>query len=164
MMLAFAIALIAAADTAPAAEPSSLAPAIAGAVRAEVTAAVRACRGDAASAEIVVCGPGPSRYRIDPDVLAASRVREAPPLRPELSADAAAPASAGCIGPMACQGDFVPLVGMALAAARAVALAANGDDWREALRTRPDEYRLYQERQDRRARERRVRLEVGLGK
>jgi hypothetical protein len=33
---------------------------------------------------------------------------------------------------------------MALTGLRAAELAADGDDWREAFRTRPDEYRAYE--------------------
>ena len=159
MMFALTMALGVAAPSAPQA-------AIASAVRSEVSAAATACRGNAvdvadANADIVVCAPGPSRYRIDRDVLEASRAREAPPPKPDLSADAAMPASTGCVGPNACQGSVVPLVRVALVAAQAAALALSGEDWREALRTKEDEYRLYQERQERRASERRVKVDFG---
>jgi hypothetical protein len=114
---------------------------------------------DESRAEIVVCAPPRNRYRIDPAVLDAQRVLEAPPPKPAVTADSA-PAS-GCVGPDTCKSGTVPLVGMALVAAKAAALAAEGEDWRDALRIHEDEYRLYKQAEARRAKERKVR--VGLG-
>jgi hypothetical protein len=97
------------------------------------------CKSDDPSA-VVVCGRSQQRYRIDPDVLAATRAAEAPPPEPSLDATA----DQACVGPN-CGGGTIPLVGMALTAIKAVELAAHGDDWREAFRTRPDQYRAYQD-------------------
>lgn len=115
------------------------------------------------AAEIVVCRERNSRYRIDPSVLQAFRVREGAPAQPQQRI-ADLPATSGCIGLQACKGDTVPLVKMGLAAARAVALAVEGEDWREAFRSKPDEYRLYQDAKARRTRERRVTIGIGAGK
>jgi hypothetical protein len=52
---------------------------------------------------------------------------------------------------------------MALVAAQAVSLAAHGDDWREAIRTQPDEYRLYQQAEAKRASERKIRIGIAAG-
>jgi len=64
-----------------------------------------------------------------------------------------------CVGPD-CGGATIPLVGMALVALKAAELAAQGDDWREAFRTRPDAYRAYQEAKAKEAK--RARVSVGL--
>lgn len=89
-------------------------------------------------AEVVVCGKPAERYRIEPNVLAATRAAEALP--PKAPLDATAPE--GCVGPN-CGGGTIPLVGMALTAIEAASLAAQGDDWREAFRTHPDQYQAY---------------------
>lgn len=114
--------------------------------------------------EVLVCGRKTERYRIDPLVLQAEREHDALPAKPPLTADAA-PAG-GCIGGTGtgCSGGgVIPLVGMAEVAVKAVALAASGDDWRDAIRTRQDEYRLYEQEQARKdeARKPRVGLSVG---
>jgi hypothetical protein len=121
-----------------------------------------ACTGGTSEA-IVVCAPPHDRYRIDPAVLEADRRRDAPPPQPPEHM-AATPGSNACVGPDACKGGVVPVVGMALAAAKAVALAAEGEDWREAIRTHDDEYRLYQQAQQRRANERRPRIGISVAK
>ena len=90
--------------------------------------------------EVVVCGRSQQRYRIDRDVLAASRAAQTPP--PKAPLDASRDNS--CIGPN-CGGGTIPLVGMALAALKAAKLAADGDDWRDAFRTHPDQYRRYED-------------------
>ena len=131
MMLTALLVAAAAAPSAPADAKITLVP--------ECTAA----KAD----EILVCAPGRSPYRIDEDELAAIRQREAPPPKPEPDANvAAANAGAnGCIGGegKGCKGGVVPLVAMGLAAAKAAALAAQGDDWRKAIRTQDDEYSRY---------------------
>lgn len=96
--------------------------------------------------EVIVCGRSRQQFRIDPAVLAATRAAEAPPPKPELDANAA-PA---CTGPN-CGGGTIPLVGMALTAIKAAELAAQGDDWRDAFRTHPDSYSVYQEEKAKRS-------------
>jgi hypothetical protein len=95
---------------------------------------------DSDPTEVVVCGRSQQRYRIDPDVLAATRAAEVPPPKPELDATTAN----ACVGPN-CGGATIPLVAMALTAIKAGELAAEGEDWKEAFRTRPDQYKAYQE-------------------
>jgi len=89
---------------------------------------------------VVVCGRSQQRYRIDPVVLAATRNAEAPPPRPRLDATTAE----GCTGPN-CGGGVIPLVGMALTAVKAAVLASEGEDWRDAFRTHPDAYQVYED-------------------
>ena len=106
-------------------------------------------------AEVLVCGRSAPRYRIDPSVLASTRAVEARPPKPLLDAST----EQSCVGPD-CGGATIPLVGMALVALKAAELAAQGDDWREAFRTRPDAYRAYQEAKAKEAK--RARVSVGL--
>jgi hypothetical protein len=107
--------------------------------------------------DLIICGKRRDPYRIDPNVLEASREVDALPPKPPVTADATVNGN-GCVGPSTCQGGVIPLVGMAIVAAKAAALAANGDDWREAIRIHEDEYRLYKQAEERRARERRPRF------
>lgn len=97
------------------------------------------CRDDDPT-EVVVCGRSQQRYRIDPDVLAATRAAEAPPPKPQLDATTAN----ACVGPN-CGGATIPLVAMVLTAIKAGELAAEGEDWKEAFRTHPDQYKAYQQ-------------------
>lgn len=154
MILALLIAAAPAADSAGGASapvPPVLSPAVNGSA---------ACKSDNAD-EVVVCAKPGDRYRIDSSVLEAGRARDALPPKP--APDANRVASNGCVGPASCTGAVVPLVRMALVAARAAALAANGDDWRDAIRTHEDEYRLYQQAEKRRASERKVRIGIAVG-
>jgi hypothetical protein len=120
--------------------PASEAPAIGQALDAAKPSPT--CRSDAT--EVVVCGRSDHKYRIDPDVLAATRAAEAPPPKPELDASQ----QIACVGPSCGGGNYVPLVGMALTALKAAELAAQGDDWRDAFRTHPDQYQAYQQSKD----------------
>lgn len=115
-------------------------PAIAEALKSAEVGQDAKCKNDDPKT-VVVCGRSQQRYRIDPDVLAATRAAEAPPPKPALDATTAEQ----CTGPNCGGGTYVPLVAVALTALKAAELAADGDDWREAFRTRPDQYRLYQE-------------------
>ena len=93
--------------------------------------------------EVLVCGRAARQYRIDPVVLATERRHEALPSKPPLAPDAAPDNS--CVGPRHCGDAVIPLVGVALAAAKAAVLASQGDDWRDAFRTRADAYATYEE-------------------
>lgn len=95
--------------------------------------------------EILVCGRSGDRYRIDPVVLQATREAEASPPKPPVTGNVP---DAGCVGPN-CGGGTIPLVGMALTAIKAAELAAEGEDWRDAFRTHPDAYQVYQDAQSR---------------
>ena len=148
-----------------AASPSAVAavPDLAGALRAESRTGGAACR-HANGAEIVVCGRQGSPYRIDPVVLETQRSRDALPPKPPVGADMVA--DSGCTGGRGggcTNSGVVPLVGMALAAVKAAELAASGDDWRDAIRTHEDEYRLYQQAEERKAKERGVKIGISAG-
>jgi hypothetical protein len=91
---------------------------------------------------LVVCGRPTRTYRIGPAVLQASRAAEAAPPKPTLRDSAP---ESDCIGPQHCGGGTIPLVAMALTTVKAATLAAQGDDWRDAFRTHPDEYGVYEE-------------------
>lgn len=90
--------------------------------------------------DVVVCGRSKRAYRIDPNVLAESRAADAQPPKPPIETAM----TDRCVGPH-CGGATIPLVRMALTAVKAAALAAEGDDWREAFRTHTDQYQVYQQ-------------------
>jgi hypothetical protein len=92
---------------------------------------------------VLVCGRSQQRFRIDPAVLAATRAAEAVPPKAALDANSAQT----CTGSDCGGGNYVPLIGMALTALKAAELAADGDDWRDAFRTRPDQYQAYRAEQ-----------------
>ena len=154
VIAAFLIAAVGAAAAPAAPEPSAATPAV-------VSSAADPCKG-ASKADILVCGKrGADRFRIDPNVLEADRAANALPAKPPVQADQAS--ASGCVGPNSCKDGVIPLVGMALAAAKAAALAANGDDWRDAIRTHDDEYRLYKQAEERRRKDRGVKIGVSVG-
>jgi hypothetical protein len=111
-------------------------------------------------AEVIICGRRDEKYRIDPIVLEALRARKAVPLKEPETAEAKP--TQGCVGPNACGGGVIPLVRMALVAAEAVKLAADGEDWRGAIWKHEDEYRLYKRAEERRAKDRRVKILGGV--
>ena len=119
------------------------------------SSAASACKSSDPNA-VVVCGRSQNRYRIDPDVLAATRAAEALPPKPPLDGTV----DNSCTGAN-CGGGTIPLVGMALTALKAAELAIEGDDWREAFRTRPDQYKVYE--QSRAAENGRIRIGVTAG-
>lgn len=150
--------LIAVAAVAAQPAPAGSGPGIGPALTAPVA---KTCKGDHPE-DVVVCGKPGQPYRIDPVVLEANRAANAKPPKPPVTADSVP--TNGCIGGMSCEGGFIPLVGMALVAAEAVSLAAHGDDWRDAIRKQPDEYRLYQQAEAKRASERKVRIGIAASK
>lgn len=141
--------LLAAAAVAPAAGTPTI-----------VSSAASPCKIDS-KADILVCGKRGERYRIDPNVLEADRAANALPPKPPVHAGEAT--ASGCVGPNACKDGVIPLVGMALAAAKAAVLAANGGDWRDAIRIHEDEYRLYKQAEERRRKERGIKIGVQVG-
>jgi hypothetical protein len=139
-------------------------PDVAGALRMESRTSSASCRNEH-EAEIIVCGRQGSPYRIDPVVLETQRARDALPPKPPVGADTVA--DSGCLGGRGSgctNGGAIPLVGMALAAVKAAELAGQGDDWRDAIRTHEDEYRLYKEAEERKAKERGVKIGISTGK
>ena len=130
-------------------------PAVASALGRAVANAEPACKSDD-PATVVVCGKAQQRFRIDPAVLAATRAAETPPPKPPLDATSGQP----CTGSQCGGGSYVPLIGMALVGLKAAELAAEGEDWREAFRTRPDQYQAYKAEK---ARKGGVSVGVGIG-
>lgn len=96
--------------------------------------------------EVVVCAQrGPSPYRIDPDVLQAMRAKEraANPPRPPAPIAEADPCK---VGPSGCPGEgAVDFIRPALVMLSVAVKAIQGEDWREPLRTGPDDYQTYSE-------------------
>ena len=137
----------------PALAVSSAAAAQEGSARADRNALAKALSGvrEGGSADcksddpdtVVVCGRSQQHFRIDPSVLAATRAADAPPPKPSLDATSGQP----CTGSQCGGGNYIPLIGMAEVAIKAAELAVQGDDWREAFRTRPDQYQLYRAEQ-----------------
>jgi hypothetical protein len=146
--------LIAAAAAAAQPAPAGAAPGVGAALATPVS---KTCKSDHRE-DVVVCGKPGQPYRIDPLVLEANRAANARPPKPPVIADSVPTNS--CIGGTSCEGGFIPLVGMALVAAEAVSLAAHGDDWRDAIRTQSDQYRLYQQAEAKRASERKIRIGI----
>jgi hypothetical protein len=140
-------------------EPKSVAATIAKPLRETVAdPSARDCKSNDPSA-VVVCGPSQKQYRIDPDVLIAERATDAPPIRAPLTAD---DAHTACIGPECGTGGVIPVIGMILVAATAVAMAADGDDCRNAVRTHEDEDQAYLEAKARRDHDRRMKILPGI--
>ena len=90
--------------------------------------------------------------------LASRRAGDANPPQPLLDAST----EQSCVGPD-CGGATIPLVGMALVALKAAELAVEGDDWREAFRTRPDAYKAYQDAKAKEAKRPRVSVGASAG-
>jgi hypothetical protein len=150
-----ALLFAAAAGAAEPTEPRSDTPSM-------VSSAADPCKG-AGGNDILVCGKrGADKFRIDRNVLEADRAANALPPKPPVDASEVAQGNA-CVGPNACKDGVIPLVGMALAAAKAAALAASGGDWRDAIRTHEDEYRLYKQAEERRRKERGIKIGVSVG-
>ena len=96
--------------------------------------------------EVVVCGErGRSPYRIDADVYRGIRARELAENPPRLPSRV--PAGDPCkTGPNGCPGEgALPLMAIALTAAKMAVKAIEGEDWTEPLRTGTDEYQLYRD-------------------
>ena len=102
---------------------------------------------DAHPGEIVVCGQKPQGFRIDPDVLEASRGKHGGGRhkRPERLGDTscAVVGPAGCIG----AGAGINLIGAALTAAQMAERLAKGQEIGSMFRTTPEEseYELYKD-------------------
>ena len=103
---------------------------------------------DPKSNEIVVCAVKPQGYRIDPDVLAAKRLKKkGDPGAPKNPHETYADHSCATVGPMGCRGGAgFNVVGAAMAAANMIDKAVKGENVGQALVPDPtmSEYKLYQ--------------------
>jgi hypothetical protein len=103
---------------------------------------------DPNSREIIVCAVKPQGYRIDPDVLAAKRLKKkGDPGQPRNPHETYADHSCATVGPMGCRGGpGFDVAGAAMAAANMIDKAVKGENVAQTLPTDPtqSEYKLYQ--------------------
>jgi hypothetical protein len=149
--LSVALALSAQAAAAPSSAPAGPAPASAAAPAA--TPAKQVCATPAVpdpnSREIVVCAVKPDGYRIDPDLLAARRLKKkGESIRPRNPHETFADHSCATVGPMGCRGQATIDVFTAAAAVATMAQRlSNGQPIGPMFKTEPteSEYQLYLE-------------------
>ena len=104
---------------------------------------------DSNSREIVVCAERPNGYRLDPDVLAAKRLKKkGESIRPRNPHETFADHSCATVGPMGCRGQAT--IDMFTAAAALAAMGerlSKGQDIGSMFKTEPtsSEYQLYLE-------------------
>lgn len=116
------------------------------------------CPDQGTGADVVVCGEREQPYRIDPDVLAGERAREALPVDTRTAQEKAVVGSCHDT-PAKCQGGgIIPVLPAALKTIEAVVLAVKGEDWRQPFRSKPDDYEAYKAAQG----ERRAKVSVSL--
>ncbi|HEU0283934.1 MAG TPA: hypothetical protein VFR52_02190 [Sphingomicrobium sp.] len=143
MMSGLPIALLFAAQ---AAADSSYGPAPPPAPKPKAAASASACAAppvDKDKGEIFVCAPRPEGYRIDPDVLKASKQarNRTKPKRPERLVDT----SCATVGPHGCMSTGIDLLNAALVAATMAQKAISGGNVGQMFVTdpTPSEYELY---------------------
>jgi hypothetical protein len=119
---------------------------------------IQSC-GTKSEADVIVCGKRTDLYRIDPNVLVADRELTAPP--PDTRNGLREITAKSCHDELTkCSGDQVlPLLPMVSKAAQVATLALKGEDWKEALRTRPDPYAVYTRSKQRQ----RAKVSIGMG-
>jgi hypothetical protein len=112
--------------------------------------ACAANRASAAPGEIIVCAQRQEGYRIDPDVLTASRQKRRGG-RPK-PRDTMKDNSCATIGPMGCRGGGINLIAAAMTAAEMAGRLAKGEEIGSMFITdpQPTEYQLYVEAKRRR--------------
>lgn len=113
---------------------------------------LRACNAvnnDPNARQIVVCAPKPQGYRIDPDVLAARRMKKnGDPGRPRNPHETFVDHSCATVGPMGCRGGpVIDIATAAVTAATMVGKAVKGENVGKMWVTDPqrNEYQLYLE-------------------
>jgi hypothetical protein len=114
--------------------------------------------GDPKNGPIIVCAIRPEGYRIDPDVLAARRMKKkADPGAPRNPHEGYADNNCAVVGPMGCRfGPTIDLAAAAVTAATMVEKAVKGENVGKTFVTDPtrNEYQLYLEaKREREARE-----------
>ena len=140
------VALLAAAQAAAAPPPAAAAAAPAKDAQKECTTPATP---DPNSREIVVCALRPNGYRLDPDVLAARRLKKkGESVRPRNPHETYADHSCATVGPMGCRGQ--PTIDVFTAAAALATVAqrlSKGQEVGSMFQTTPtsSEYQLYQE-------------------
>lgn len=142
------VAAVQAVAASPAATPTAPKP-----VAASVKEAQRDCTTPAApdpnSREIVVCAVRPNGYRLDPDVLAARRLKKkGESVRPRNPHETYADHSCATVGPMGCRGQ--PTIDVFTAGAALATMAqrlSKGQEIGSMFQTQPtsSEYQLYLE-------------------
>lgn len=149
MPAGLSVALVAAVQAAAAPSPTyGPAPVV---TAPKPAAATRDCTTPAApdpnSREIVVCAVRPNGYRLDPDVLAARRLKKkGESVRPRNPHETYADHNCATVGPMGCRGQ--PTIDVFTAAAAVATMAqrlSNGQEIGSMFQTRPtpSEYQLY---------------------
>ena len=151
MLAGLPVALVFLAEAATAG-PAVAAPQQPAPTGASAAADLRKCEEankDPKATQIIVCAPKPQGYRIDPDVLAARRMKKkGDPGEPKSPHEAFADHSCATVGPMGCRGG--PGFDVVTAAATAVTMvqkAVKGENAGKELVTDPqrNEYSLYLE-------------------
>ena len=148
--------MLAAAAQAVASPNSSYGPAVAATPAAAnplAKEAPRECKTpampDPNSRDIIVCAERPSGYRLDPDVLAAKRLKKkGESIRPRNPHETFADHSCATVGPMGCRGQVtVDMFTAAAALAEISARLAKGQPIGPMFQTQPtsSEYQLYLE-------------------
>ena len=144
-LMLVAQAASAGAATGPAASTAKPAP-----TEASVSADMRDCmaaNNDPNARQIVVCAPRPQGYRIDPDVLAARRMKKkGDPGQPHNPHETFVDHSCATVGPMGCR--FGPTINVVAAATTAITMvdkAVKGENVGKMFVTDPqqNEYQLY---------------------
>lgn len=128
---------------------------------AAAAAELRQCNtqnNDPNSRQIIVCAPKPQGYRIDPDVLAARRMKKkGDAVQPRNPHETYVDHSCATVGPMGCRGaPGIDIATAAVTAATMVDKAIKGENVGKMWVTDPqrNEYQLYLEaRREREARE-----------
>ena len=148
MIFLFAVQAPAAAAPVEADAPHSYGPAIPPAPKPKKAAVAAACAAppvDKDKGEVFVCAPRPEGYRIDPDVLKASKQAKnrTKPRPPERLVDT----SCTSVGPHGCPTTGVDLITAAVALATMAQKAAKGENVGKMFITDPtsSEYELYQQ-------------------
>jgi hypothetical protein len=116
----------------------------------EVVAVPAECTGTSDPDVIVVCARNDQNHRLDQDVLRSTRESESGPPQPSARAQAMRPACEPTSAQGCPEANAIPLSTIAFTLFEAAVMAANGDDWREALPNRPpDAYEIYRQRRSR---------------
>lgn len=118
-------------------------------VKTAATACPAPANSDPKNGPIIVCAVKPQGYRIDPDVLAARRLKKKGDAgRPHNPHETYADHSCATVGPMGCRGGpTINVVAAAATAATMIQKAVTGQDVGKVLVTDPtmSEYQLYKE-------------------